>query len=53
MAKQGFWAWLILLIAGGLFLTGFFTEIQQKPLNLQNIGILLLFAYLIYRAITD
>jgi len=53
MSKQSFIGWLVLLFAGGLFSTGFFAELGKTPWNLQNMGLLLLFAYLIYRASTD
>jgi len=50
MVKQSFTEWIILLLAGGIFVTGLFAELGKAPWNLQNIGILILFAYLIYKA---
>lgn len=53
MTKQTFGGWIVLLLAGGLFSTGFLTELSKKIWDLQSMGLLLLFAYLIYRASTD
>lgn len=50
MAKQSFFGWLILLLAGSMFTSVFFTEIGKTPWNLSNLGLLLLFAYLVYQA---